>query len=127
MGTDMTSKAQSVTVDTSRPIAPLFEMKLSVPAESRQAYLTLLQQFAQDHGFQINIKESELRRDWFTTDFIGNQVVAMGDNLKDPGIFTIGFLPAISKSPPAILVTSLRIDLRRRIADVPSLTILLDR
>lgn len=127
MGTDMTSKAQSVTVDTSRPIAPLFEMRLSVPVESRQAYFTLLQEFAQDHGFQTNIKESELRRGWFTTDLIGDQVVAMGDNFKNPGVFIISFLPAISKSPPAILVTSLKIDLKRRIAHVPDLTILIER
>lgn len=103
MGAEMSSKSQSLIVDTSRPVQPLFELKVQVPKSGRDSYFSMLTAFALEHEFRIQIATRDAARDWISTDMLGDQVVAMGDNFSDVAIFTIAFLPAIGKSPPATL------------------------
>lgn len=121
----MIVKSQDLTVDMSRPVKSLFKMKTQVPARSRQAYFSALSEFASANGLRINIKLQEADPDWHTTDMLGEQVVAMGGNFRDPTVFEISFLPAIGKPPPpSSLVAQLQADLRGRIGMVPELKLL---
>ena len=123
----MIVNAQDLIVDVSRPVKSLFDLKTQVPARNKQAYFGALSAFASAHGLRINIKLQDADREWHTTDMVGEQVVAMGGNFRDPTVFNISFLPPIGKlPPPSSLVSQLQSDLRARIGQIPDLKLLLE-
>ena len=123
MGNEMQVKSQNLIIDTGNPVTPLFQLELEVPKGARQAYFSILDEYALAHNFRLKIAQRDKVREWFSTDLLGEQVVAMGSNISDSGDFMLSFLPAIGKFPPSSLVDTLQIDLRNRLAKFPAITI----
>ncbi len=120
----MQAAAQSLKVDPSRPIKALFETRTLVPVAERPRYFATLQEFAAANGLRVNIRLQYETRDWHVTDMLGEHVVAMGSNFRDPRVFTIAFLPALGDLPSQATIDALRVDLLERIKRVSELTLI---
>lgn len=124
----MPAKAQLVLVET---VKPLFEVKTMVPPLRRDDYFQALTEFAATFGLRLHIAPLELSKGIYQTDILSDYIVATGSNIRDEGVFRIGFLPALRASathpmfvPPEETINTLRRALRERIGRVPSLRLL---
>ena len=108
--------------DSGQP--PIRSLRVTIDESQREEFFDQLRKFADQHGFEISIRDSGLSNELFVVDMRRDDIEIISRNPFDPRIFRISFYDKYPGHPVnEETADELLNDLKSFIGEIPNITI----